>query len=388
MKKVLLFILIFLSIPYLTFSQWTRTGSNVYTTTSRNYVGIGTSTPNSKLTVTNRESSIGWNFGNHMAFFNRTVDVSGSPHTASLGIYAWPDVAMSGTSAANENYLRKSAMLYVTGEAVNLELFTREALKFNVGPDWTIGNERMRITNAGTVGIGTTTPSSNYRLDISGVVRATGGVITSDERFKANITPVGSILTEINKLNGVSYNYRTDEFQKFNFSKSKQIGFLAQNVQKVFPELVSSDDEGYLSVNYIGIIPILVEAVKEQNSIIDAKNKELELLNNRLALVESAIRDLQSKTIDENPNVGKLGQNYPNPTQKEAIIDFDISVSTKQALVVVRNMQGLEVKRQDIISRGKGNMTIGSNNFVPGVYIYSLIADNKVIDTKKMVIAQ
>jgi len=76
-------------------------------------------------------------------------------------------------------------------------------------------------------------------------------------------------LVTIPKLEGIIYNLKADE------EKLKQTGFSAQEVQKVMPELVLEDDEGILAVCYTGVIPYLVEAMKEQEARIEALEKQL-----------------------------------------------------------------------------------------------------------------
>jgi hypothetical protein len=104
----------------------------------------------------------------------------------------------------------------------------------------------------------------------------------SDERLKTNIEPLQNALQNILKVNGVTYNWRS-EYR----AQERQIGVVAQNIQEVFPELVSEDRNGYLSVNYIQLTPILIEALKEQQKVINTQKKQL---NNILkALYEAGI---------------------------------------------------------------------------------------------------
>ena len=86
-------------------------------------------------------------------------------------------------------------------------------------------------------------------------------VISSDARLKANIVSLGSTLARLLLIDGKSYTMKKDGKQK--------IGVLAQDIQKVFPELVSTDDRDMLAVNYQGLVPVLINALKEQQSEID-----------------------------------------------------------------------------------------------------------------------
>lgn len=100
----------------------------------------------------------------------------------------------------------------------------------------------------------------------------------SDERFKKNVEPIENAVDNVQRLNGVSYEFKTDEFPEKNFEEGKQIGLIAQDVEKIFPELVETDNEGYKSVAYQNMVAVLIEAVKEQQKSIDElKNEVLEL---------------------------------------------------------------------------------------------------------------
>ena len=86
--------------------------------------------------------------------------------------------------------------------------------------------------------------------------------VTSDKRLKSNIISLGSTLTKLLQIDGKSYTMKKDESEK------QKIGLLAQDIEKVFPELVS-ESNGIKSVNYQGLVPVLINALKEQQSEID-----------------------------------------------------------------------------------------------------------------------
>ena len=95
-------------------------------------------------------------------------------------------------------------------------------------------------------------------------------VVSSDARLKANIVSLGSTLAKLLLIDGKSYTMKKDGKQK--------IGVLAQDIQKVFPELVTTDDKDMLAVNYQGLVPVLINALKEQ----DDKISRLENLVEKL----------------------------------------------------------------------------------------------------------
>jgi hypothetical protein len=120
--------------------------------------------------------------------------------------------------------------------------------------------EVMRIKGNGLVGIGTSNPTQ--ALHVAGNIYATGTITPSDARFKKNITLIQQPLKKLQQLNGVTYNYRSDEFPDMKFPAITQVGLIAQDVEKVFPQLVYTDDKGYKAVDYVKLIPLLIETAK------------------------------------------------------------------------------------------------------------------------------
>ncbi len=99
---------------------------------------------------------------------------------------------------------------------------------------------------------------------------------SSDQRWKKNITPIPNALNKVAQLNGVNFNWKTDEYPEKNFSEGRQTGLIAQEVEKVLPELVHTDKEGYKSVSYDKITAVLIEAVKELKTEHQARIGQLE----------------------------------------------------------------------------------------------------------------
>ena len=110
---------------------------------------------------------------------------------------------------------------------------------------------------------GDTTISND--LTVSGDVN-----ISSDARLKSNIVSLGSTLSKLLLIDGKSYT--------MNKSGEEKIGILAQDIQEVFPELVSKDDNEMLSVNYQGLVPVLINAIKEQEDKISRLENLVEQL--------------------------------------------------------------------------------------------------------------
>lgn len=128
---------------------------------------------------------------------------------------------------------------------------------------------------------------NNWRFWVTSAGNATlTGTLTqsSDKRLKKDFSSLNNSLSGLYQLNG--YHYKWIEESR---SKDLQTGLIAQEVQKIFPELVQTDEAGFLAVNYTGLVPHLIEAVKElrnENNALKGKNQTLE---SRLDKIEALL---------------------------------------------------------------------------------------------------
>ena len=112
----------------------------------------------------------------------------------------------------------------------------------------------------------------NNILNINGTLIMGSAFSLSDIRLKKNIEPLHGSLGKVMGLKGVSYEWKADVNEGRGFSKGKEIGLVAQDVEAVIPELVHTDTKGYKSLSYDKFVPVLVEAIKE----LQEKNEKLE----------------------------------------------------------------------------------------------------------------
>ena len=133
------------------------------------------------------------------------------------------------------------------------------------------------VDGSGRVGIGTSGPG--FKLDVAGSAHATSFPTSSDIRLKKNIEPLTDVLEKIEKIRGVSFDWNETYEKMGRSSGHREIGVIAQDVEKVFPELVSKwGDENYRGVDYGRMTAVLIEAVKEQQKQIEElKDKILKL---------------------------------------------------------------------------------------------------------------
>jgi hypothetical protein len=116
-----------------------------------------------------------------------------------------------------------------------------------------------------------------------GATGATGPPGPSDRRLKKDIKKIENSLSKILKLRGVYYNWNYKDYQTENKENDREIGFIAQEVQHVVPELVfkKDKDNAYYQVKYLYMIALCLEAIKEQSVIIDKSDNRLTILENK-----------------------------------------------------------------------------------------------------------
>ena len=148
------------------------------------------------------------------------------------------------------------------------------------------------ITNAITANtvVASTSLHSNGNVSASGNLYYNGSVLCcSDLRFKKDIKPINCALDNVMKIQGVTYNWKKDKFPDKKFSSDLQYGVIAQDLEKIFPELVLTASDGYKAVDYSKLTPILVEAIKEQQKIIVSQQSAIDNLTKEIENVKQLL---------------------------------------------------------------------------------------------------
>ena len=153
------------------------------------------------------------------------------------------------------------------------------------------------IRATGGVGIGTANPTAD--LHVVGDICYTGTIgACSDVRYKDDIKPLSGGLETVLELDGVNFQWRQDEFPEQKFSGGVQIGFIAQDVMEVVPQIVQEGKDGYYSVDYGRLTPVLVEAIKELQTENDALKSRLDNADIRLSQLTAAVQALQAQLAE------------------------------------------------------------------------------------------
>lgn len=269
---------------------------------------------------------------------------------------------------------------------------------------------------------------SNSSDELKWYIDGSGNAYTnSDARKKENVEEIYSPLSKIKQLRGVSYDFILTENEtlkndsilngtksvecsniedyKKKFTK-KDCGFIAQELEEVIPEVVQTDEAGYKFVNYDGVIPFLVEAMKEQQEMIEEQQETINEQQSTIDELTNRITDLESQKDSESVKSNRsatvttgletsdavseavLYQNNPNPFTESTEINYYLPETANNTQLIIYNMNGIQLKNISISQTGNGSVVISANEFQPGIYIYTMIVDNKALDTKQMILTE
>src|SRR5574344_1731558 len=268
--------------------------------------------------------------------------------------------------------------------------------------------------------------NNKFTVTGNGVVYAYGGYTPSDETLKGDVKAIESPIDKIMNLRGVSFKYKNsldNNITKNDISTSEgnnttsnkkgtsqpldqavmtimekenaelgHIGFIAQEVDKILPDVVRTSPNGTKAVAYSEIVALLVEGMKEQQTII--KNLETKLADLESALVAATVQKTQSitanteKVSENNLLEAKLFQNTPNPFTQDTEVAFSLPETVQKADLYIYDMNGAQITQIALAQRGNAAVTINGGKLAAGMYLYSLIADGKIIDTKRMILTK
>jgi hypothetical protein len=293
----------------------------------------------------------------------------------------------------------------------------------NYGARFTAGNANLNFgIHASVVGSGATNWAGYF---VGNIAHTAAITFVSDSTFKQNIVTETNILSQVTSLRPVNYSMRQDEFPYLALSDNLQHGFVSQEVQEIFPELVQtiihpaqydslgveiSPETEILGLNYNGFISLNTAAIIELNEKVIAQEAQINDLNARLATLENcllgilpmlcqmnntlvaptpeALQQQMRSMIDvelRNELAIVLDQNVPNPFAETTVITYSIPVAVTRAQIHFYDASGNLIKSVEITERGDGQLNVFGQDLSSGLYTYTLVADGQLVATKKMV---
>jgi len=207
------------------------------------------------------------------------------------------------TNAAGDNSICIGSGVAINGRLIN-SINQSLMIGFNSTVPTLFVSESLTDSTHGYVGIGTTTPT--HDLHVAGDIAVAGQIVhPSDKRLKTNIANIKNGLSLINQLSPKTYNHKTEQVAAFGLSNKPQYGLIAQEVEKVIPEiviqkaLVGEDGEIYKGLDYEKLIPILVQALKEAHAKITNLESNESALNAKVELQQNQINQILNKLNTE-----------------------------------------------------------------------------------------
>ena len=261
------------------------------------------------------------------------------------------------------------------------------------------------VENTTALGWSTVTTASNQVRIGNSEITSIGGQVSwstlSDGRFKKDVRKDVSGLEFIKQLQPVSYTVDNSALRKFlgvpdslfdskAASKEKpvrQTGFVAQEVDKLVKrsgyifggiDAPKNDNDPY-TVRYAEFVVPLVKAVQELSALVAEQQEQLDQLLS------------EEETTNSNPAKSSqihLYQNNPNPYSANTEIKMILPEAVTSARVIVYNLEGKQLKELNVKARGSASVTIMGNELSAGMYIYALIADGKVVGSKRMILTK
>jgi len=293
------------------------------------------------------------------------------------------------------------------------------------------------LTNSSAIGNGAIVNASNkIRFGNTAVTVIEGQVAytTSDGRFKFNIKEEVKGLEFINKLRAVNYQFDTKSFDQFLMKnipdsvKNKRInavdytastkiirsGLIAQEVEKAAKDCgfttdivhAPTDVNDNYSISYGSMVVPLIKAVQELSKKSDSQDSTIKAQNSRINDLQAQITNCCNNPLgasgsinNTNPNGvsgnstgtnngATLFQNIPNPFNQQTSIQYIIPANSQNASIMIFDLQGTLLKTVPITNSGTGSIIINGNEMKPGMFVYSLIVNGSIVDTKRMILTQ
>lgn len=262
-------------------------------------------------------------------------------------------------------------------------------------------------------------PTSMQVFSVNGtglVYGMSGFSQASDGRLKKDIHNIASGMERISALRGVSFRYKSAEKavalagnasdttggylsedikrQVKEEEGRARIGFIAQEVEAVVPEVIRTLPDGTKTIMYTDLIPLLVEGMKEMQEIIAAQEIRIVELETILVGTGNSVKaaPARSSSLDDYGNIqspveAALYQNVPNPFTQTTEIIYRLSSNARSASLGIYDLNGKQLKHYPLQpDAATGKVEKAGSELVPGMYLYALVIDGTMIDSKRMIL--
>lgn len=304
-------------------------------------------------------------------------------------------VTGQGSGGNPENY---GGYFYSSGAAAGITSYGVYARVFNVTSGGTNYGIYATVSGNGNSGNG-----PNWAGYFDGDVETTSAAYyTSDRRLKKEIKSIENSLSIISKLNPVNYKFNVEANPDINLPAVKQYGFISQEIQEIMPELTKvavhpakydkeTGKEIYpskeiLSLNYNGFIAILAKGIQEQQKMIEDQSKEIADLKKQMNAQNQTGNATGINQLNSAADGFTLDQNIPNPFSSETVIKYTLPQEIKTASLIVYDLSGKQLTSFPL-EKTSTSITITSEKLAAGIYIYSVMADGKIMNSKRMIVA-
>lgn len=236
-------------------------------------------------------------------------------------------------------------------------------------------------------------PSGLVMLDVHGVTRSTIFLAPSDSNYKMNFKKITNASEIIRRLQAKTFDWNEKAKREINADNGRHIGYIAQELENVVPEIVIKDENNHYAVNYTELIPVVTESQKELLQQFDELKKQnakleddIKTLKAQNALILEAIgnaKNINQESLTKNSSF----KVFPNPASEKIYIEHNIGFSYNTASIVLRDNSGKTIKVAIIDCESPCTSPIEiPSNFSNGNLICSLEVDGKVLFAETIII--
>lgn len=240
-----------------------------------------------------------------------------------------------------------------------------------------------------------------FRVYANEIYSSSSQKVISDRRYKDNIVDLEDATAKVLQLRPVSFDLKTPEnYAGDTMALKGKVGFIAQEVQELFPNLVGylPDADQYV-LDYTSFIPYLTQSIQRQAQQIEEQEERIAELEMTVEMLLTSLSDVQTRapqvpvTGSEGANLAishaKLYQNIPNPFSGTTEIRYELPEDVRSASVEIHTAAGQKVESRVLpLKPGAGTVFFESRDFATGTHVYSLIVDGQLVSTKRMVVSE